>query len=85
VYAPWIPTGGRAARNSSRKIVPVVMKARLKGSIIEVDGVDPGRLSIQVDVENLTNDAYLVAQEGAFSPAQYSIPRLVAATVRVRF
>lgn len=44
-----------------------------------------GRLSLQVDAENITNEVYLIAQEGEFSPAQFSIPRLVAATVRFRF
>ncbi len=44
-----------------------------------------GRVSLQLDAENITNQAYLIAQEGEFSPAQYSIPRLVSATVRFRF
>jgi hypothetical protein len=44
-----------------------------------------GKLAIQLDVENLTDNRYLIAQEGEFSPAQYYIPRLVSATVRVRF
>jgi hypothetical protein len=44
-----------------------------------------GKLAIQLDVENLTDNMYLIAQEGEFSPAQYYIPRLVSATVRVRF
>jgi outer membrane receptor protein involved in Fe transport len=44
-----------------------------------------GRVSLQVDAENITNRVYLMAQEGEFSPAQYSIPRLVSATIRLRF
>ncbi len=44
-----------------------------------------GRLLLQVAVENVTNRVYLIAQDGEFSPAQYSPPRLVAATVRLRF
>ena len=43
------------------------------------------RLSLQFDVENITDNSYLVAQEGVFSPAQYAIPRLVAVTAKVRF
>jgi outer membrane receptor protein involved in Fe transport len=43
------------------------------------------RLSLRLDVENITDDVYLVAQEGEFSPAQYAIPRLIAATVKIRF
>lgn len=49
------------------------------------DGQRRSRLSIQVDAENITDNAYLIAQEGEFSPAQYAIPRLIGATVRVRF
>jgi hypothetical protein len=43
------------------------------------------RLTIRLDAENLTNNVYLVAQQGEFSPAQYSIPRLIALTAKVRF
>jgi hypothetical protein len=43
------------------------------------------RLSVRLDIENLTNNLYLVAQESEFTPGQYSIPRLFSATARVRF
>src|SRR5439155_12628893 len=43
------------------------------------------RLSFQIDIENIGNNLYLVAQESEFTPGQYSIPRLVSATARVRF
>lgn len=43
------------------------------------------RLSFQIDVENLGNNLYLVAQESEFTPGQYSIPRLVSVTAKVRF
>jgi outer membrane receptor protein involved in Fe transport len=43
------------------------------------------RLSLQIDVENIANNLYLVAQESEFTPGQYSIPRLVSFTARVRF
>jgi hypothetical protein len=43
------------------------------------------RLSLQMDVENITNNLYLVAQESEFAAGQYSIPRLVAASAKVRF
>lgn len=49
------------------------------------DGRGRGRVSLQLDVENVTNDIYLIAQEGEFSPAQYSIPRLVSLTLKYRF
>lgn len=43
------------------------------------------RLSLRLDIENVTDDVYLIAQEGEFSPAQYAIPRLVPVTARFRF
>jgi len=44
-----------------------------------------GRVSLQLDVENITNGIYLIAQEGEFSPPQYSIPRLVSLSLKYRF
>jgi hypothetical protein len=49
------------------------------------DGNRRPRLSIQIDVENVTNRPYLIAQEGEFSPTQFSVPRLVSLTARWRF
>jgi TonB dependent receptor/Carboxypeptidase regulatory-like domain len=43
------------------------------------------RLTFQIDIENVGNNLYLVAQESEFTPGQYSIPRLFSATARVRF
>lgn len=43
------------------------------------------RASLQLDVENLGNRVYLVAQEGEFSPGQFSAPRLLSASVKIRF
>ena len=43
------------------------------------------RLALQVDLENVTDNVYLIAQEGEFSPAQYSIPRLLSITAKWRF
>jgi outer membrane receptor for ferrienterochelin and colicins len=43
------------------------------------------RLSFQVDIENVTDNVYRIAQEGEFSPAQFAIPRLISATARIRF
>jgi outer membrane receptor protein involved in Fe transport len=49
------------------------------------DGQRRGRVSVQFDAENITDNAYLIAQEGEFSPAQYSAPRLISASVKFRF
>jgi hypothetical protein len=43
------------------------------------------RLSFQIDVKNVSNNLYLVAQESEFTPGQYAIPRLVSATAKIRF
>jgi hypothetical protein len=49
---------------------------------------DPGRrsrLSLRLDVENMANKVYVIAQDSAFSPAQFSIPRLLTLTARIQF
>src|SRR5688572_28248649 len=38
------------------------------------------KLTLQLDVENIANNIYLIAQEGEFSPAQFSVPRLLSVT-----
>lgn len=43
------------------------------------------KLTLQFDVENIANNIYLIAQEGEFSPAQFSIPRLLSITAKLRF
>jgi outer membrane receptor protein involved in Fe transport len=43
------------------------------------------RLSLQFNVENLTNNVYVVAQESVFTPGQYSIPRMYSGSIRLRF
>jgi hypothetical protein len=43
------------------------------------------KLSFQIDVENVGNNLYLIAQESEFTPAQFSIPRLVSVTAKLRF
>lgn len=43
------------------------------------------RLTLQINVENLTNDVSTMAQESVFTPGQFSMPRLVSAALKVRF
>ena len=43
------------------------------------------KLALQFDVENIGDNIYLIAQEGEFSPAQFSIPRLLSVTATWRF
>ncbi len=46
----------------------------------------PGpRLSLQLSIENLSNKIYLLSKESTMVQGQYSIPRLVSGSVRLRF
>jgi outer membrane receptor protein involved in Fe transport len=75
---------GTAAAGASR--VPGHVTANLSAGVdLLRDSRRRGRLTLQLDAENVANRSYLIAQEGEFSPAQYAIPRLVSATLRVRF
>jgi hypothetical protein len=49
------------------------------------DGNRRPKLSLQFDIENISDNRYLIAQEGEFSPRQFSIPRVVSVTARFRF
>ncbi len=49
-----------------------------------MDGDQP-RLTLQFNIENLSDNLYLVAQESAFTPGQYSIPRMYSGSIKVRF
>jgi outer membrane receptor protein involved in Fe transport len=46
---------------------------------------DRRRLSFQFSVENVSNKVYLLSRESTMVQGQYSIPRLVSGSVRVRF
>ncbi|MBI4479861.1 MAG: TonB-dependent receptor [Acidobacteria bacterium] len=43
------------------------------------------RLSLQFNIENLTNNVYIVAQESEFTPGQYFIPRMYSASIKLHF
>jgi hypothetical protein len=43
------------------------------------------KLTLQMDIENISNNLYLIAQESEFSPGQFSIPRLFSVTAKLRF
>jgi len=43
------------------------------------------KLVLQLDIENIADNVYVIAKEGEFSPSQYSIPRLLSVTARLRF
>jgi outer membrane receptor protein involved in Fe transport len=43
------------------------------------------RLTLQLNVENLTNHVYLISKESTFTQGQYSIPRLFSGSLKIRF
>ncbi len=49
------------------------------------DGRQRPKLSLRLDVENITDNPYVIAREGEFSPAQFASPRLLSATAKLRF
>jgi hypothetical protein len=42
-------------------------------------------LTFQFNIENLTNNVYLISKESTFTQGQYSIPRLFSGSVKIRF
>jgi hypothetical protein len=79
---PDAPEGGDAATR-----VPSHFTVDLSfGVDMRRDEQGRSRLGLRVDLENVGNNVYLVAQESAgFTPALYSIPRLVSVTLKYRF
>jgi outer membrane receptor protein involved in Fe transport len=43
------------------------------------------RLTFQFNIENLTNNVYLISKESTFTQGQYSIPRLFSGSLKIRF
>jgi outer membrane receptor protein involved in Fe transport len=75
-----------AAAGTPASRVPGHVTANLSvGVDVWRNGTRGSRLSFQLDLENLTDNQYLIAQESEFSPGQFSVPRLVSGTLRVRF
>ncbi|OFW01785.1 MAG: hypothetical protein A3I61_05790 [Acidobacteria bacterium RIFCSPLOWO2_02_FULL_68_18] len=71
--------GGDAARN------PEYAAADISFGLDLLRRNQRPRLTLRLDVQNVTNDIYAIAGDTEFSPALYSIPRLVSATARIRF
>jgi outer membrane receptor protein involved in Fe transport len=51
----------------------------------QAGGARRPRLAVQLTVENVSNRVYLLSKESTMVQGQYSIPRLVSASIRVRF
>jgi len=43
------------------------------------------RLSLQFNVENVSNKVYLLSKESSMVQGQYSIPRLLSLSAKIRF
>jgi hypothetical protein len=43
------------------------------------------RLSVQFNVENVSNNVYLLSKESSMVQGEYSIPRLISASLKMRF
>ena len=43
------------------------------------------RLTLQFNIENLTNNVYMVSKESTFVQGQYSIPRFFSGALKIRF
>jgi hypothetical protein len=46
---------------------------------------DRPRMSLQFNIENLTNNVYKVSQESTFSPGEYFHPRFFSGSMKIRF
>ena len=46
---------------------------------------DQPRLTLQFNIENLTDNVYLISKESTFVQGQYSIPRLFSGSLKIRF
>ena len=46
---------------------------------------DQPRLSVQFNIENVSNKVYLLSKESSMVQGQYSIPRLVSGSLKIRF
>ena len=46
---------------------------------------DQPRISVRLNVENVSNNVYLLSKESSMVQGQYSSPRLISASVRYRF
>jgi hypothetical protein len=51
---------------------------------VVLGAVDRPTLSVQFTIENVTNHVYLLSKESSMVQGQYSIPRLISASVRRR-
>ena len=85
-YGSGTPVG-EAERQSSVPRAPGHFIANVAfGVDVRRDSRRRSRLSLRMDVENITNSSYLIAREDfEFSPALWSIPRLISFTAKVHF
>lgn len=73
-------SGGEGGRVAGHVIVSL-----LAGVDVLRDARGRPRFALRLDVENVTNNVYRIAQENEFSPGQFAIPRLLSLTAKIRF
>ena len=77
---------GEQAMAAEGQRVPGHLTANLSmGADIWHDREGKNRFAVRLSIENVTNNIYKVAQESVFTPGQYSITRLIAGGLTVRF
>jgi hypothetical protein len=65
--------------------VPVHFTQDLSFGVDLLRNQDQPRLSLQFNVENVTNNVYVVSQESTFSPGEYYNPRFFSSSLKIRF
>jgi hypothetical protein len=72
-----LDSAGRAVRRTSHKNVSIGWNAIANGN--------RPSLSLQFNVENLSNKVYLISKESTMVQGQYSIPRLFSGSLKIGF
>lgn len=76
-------SGAEQAREASRR-VPQHLIASLSFGL-DLLREKRNSVSLQFNIENITNSIYKIAQESIFTPGQYSIPRLFSGSIKFNF
>ena len=85
-YGSGTPLGDAGEHGRVPRAPQHVTSSLSFGADLRRDARQRSRLSLRIDVENITNSIYLISREDAeFSPALWSHPRLIAFTAKVHF
>lgn len=75
---------GPAEAIGSRVPAHVTADLSLGVDVLRARAGRPG-MTLRLDVQNVTDNVFVIARGGQFSATQYSTPRLISATVRLSF